>query len=95
MESEREVAGLWCSQVLAYLSEFHDNELPPGTQAQIEAHLAGCDWCEKFGTQFSTMMSEVVKQFAVPEPLSESLQTRLREALQDTWRRSGPERNGD
>jgi Putative zinc-finger len=94
MESERKAGGLWCSEVLAYLSEFRDNELPPGMQAQIEAHLAECDWCEKFGTQFSSMMSEVVRQFTVPEPLSESLQTRLREALQDTWRGSGPQRSG-
>lgn len=89
MESERKVGGLWCSEVLAYLSEFRDHELAPGTAAQIEAHLAKCDWCEKFGTQFSSMMDEVVKQFAVPEPLSESLQARIREALHGSWRGSG------
>jgi anti-sigma factor RsiW len=83
MESEREVAGLWCSQVLAFLSEFHDEELPPETVAQIEAHLAGCDWCERFGTQFSAMLGELVRQFAVPEALSEETIARLHERLQN------------
>lgn len=95
MESERKVGGLWCSEVLTYLSEFRDNELPPATTAQIEAHLAECDWCEKFGTQFSSMMTELVKEFSVPDPLSESLQARLLQALSDLGRSSGPERNGN
>ncbi len=83
MESEREVAGLWCSQVLGYLSEFHDDELPPATVTQIEAHLAGCDWCERFGTQFSAMLGELVRQFAVPEALSEETMARLQARLRD------------
>ncbi|HEV2729089.1 MAG TPA: anti-sigma factor [Terriglobales bacterium] len=83
MESEREVAGLWCSQVLAYLSEFHDNELSPGTVMQIEEHLAGCDWCERFGTQFSAMIGELVRQLAIPEALSEQTIARLHERLRD------------
>jgi anti-sigma factor RsiW len=84
MTSEREVAGLRCSQVLAYLSEFHDDELPPATVRQIEEHLAGCDWCERFGTQFSAMIGELVSQLAVPEALSEQIIARLHERLQNS-----------
>jgi anti-sigma factor RsiW len=95
MESERKVGGLWCSEVLAYLSEFHDNELPPGAAVQIEVHLAECDWCERFGTQFSAMMREVMRQLATPEPLSESLRVRLHERLGKTWQAPETERNGN
>jgi hypothetical protein len=49
MAHDREVAGLRCTQVLAHLSDYLDGELDPQTRAQVEAHVQGCDWCERFG----------------------------------------------
>lgn len=53
MAIEREVAGLRCGDVLAELSDFLDGELTAPRQAQVEAHLRGCDVCERFGGVFS------------------------------------------
>ncbi len=49
MDGEREVAGLLCSEVLASLSDYLDGELAAEARAAIEAHLAGCDRCARFG----------------------------------------------
>lgn len=49
---DREVAGLRCSEVLAGLSDYVDGDLPASAVEQINAHLAGCDWCARFGADF-------------------------------------------
>lgn len=46
---DREVAGLTCRQVLAGLGDYLDGELPPPAVAQVEAHLAGCQNCARYG----------------------------------------------
>lgn len=81
MVEEVEVAGLWCSDVLALLSEYLDKELPASKTAQIEAHLAECDRCLRFGTRFSTIIRELVSKLNVPEPLDSNLAERLRERV--------------
>jgi len=53
MAHDREVAGIRCLEVLARLSDYIDDELDPDVRARIDAHLAGCDWCERFGAGFS------------------------------------------
>lgn len=46
---DRLVAGLRCRDVLADLSEHLDGTLPAERVAAIEAHLAACDTCARFG----------------------------------------------
>lgn len=53
MAVERDVAGLRCGEVLAEMSDFLDGDLGTARRAQIEAHLRGCDVCERFGGAFS------------------------------------------
>lgn len=81
MINEVKAGGLWCSEVLALLSEYVDKELPAAQTAQIEAHLAECDRCLSFGTQFSAMIQELVSKLSVPESLGEAAAQRLRERL--------------
>lgn len=59
MPIEREVAGLRCSEVLARLSAYVDGELAEVERAQVEAHVAGCTWCEHFGGEFAGMVGQV------------------------------------
>ncbi len=53
MKGEREVAGLRCSEVLADLGDYLDGELSPSRKATIDAHLSGCDICERFGGEYA------------------------------------------
>lgn len=43
------VAGVRCREVLADLSEYLDGALPPSRVVELQAHLAGCDNCARFG----------------------------------------------
>jgi anti-sigma factor RsiW len=56
MATEREVGGMRCGEVLEELSDFLDGELGAERRAQVEAHLHGCDVCERFGSRFSTVI---------------------------------------
>ena len=49
MTGERDVGGVTCSQVLAGLSDYLDDELEPAAREQVEAHLRGCERCLRFG----------------------------------------------
>ncbi len=57
--TDREVAGLRCSQVLELLGEFIDGELDEPRRRAVEAHVAGCDVCERFGGRFAAMVRAV------------------------------------
>jgi len=52
MAHDREVAGIRCSEVLGVLEEYVDGDLSPEVRQRVELHLAGCDWCERFGGQY-------------------------------------------
>ncbi len=81
MAHDREVAGIRCSQVLEHLSDYLDGELDAGTVGRIEAHLAGCDWCERFGQQFSTTVGELRRHLSEPAALDPGVAARLRAHL--------------
>jgi len=36
-----------CDDAAAYLSRYQDNELDPVTRARLDAHLQGCETCQK------------------------------------------------
>ncbi|MCU0656139.1 MAG: zf-HC2 domain-containing protein [Polyangiaceae bacterium] len=58
---EREVAGLRCSAVLELLSDYLDGELAPEARAGVEAHVAGCNVCERFGARFAAAVQTLRK----------------------------------
>jgi anti-sigma factor RsiW len=81
MESERLVAGMRCSEVLADLSDYLDGAVDAARRGQIEAHLHGCDYCERFGREFSTTIATLRHHLAEPEPLAPDVRARLRKRV--------------
>jgi anti-sigma factor RsiW len=81
VEGERIVAGLWCREVLADLSEFLDGGLAAGRRAQIEAHVRECVTCERFGGRFSEAVRLLRRHLAEPAPLAADAAERLRARL--------------
>lgn len=56
---DRVVAGLSCRDVLHRLSPFLDGELPATEVRQVEAHLAECDTCARFGGHVGAMVQQL------------------------------------
>lgn len=79
--TERTVAGIRCSEVLAALSDFLDDELPGARRARIIDHLRGCDWCEHFGGRFSEVVESLRRELHAPAPIDSAIARRLRERL--------------
>lgn len=79
MMTERTVAGLRCSEVLAKLSDYLDGEASDSDRSQIDAHLAGCDWCERFGGEFAGAVNALRR--LVGEDITVEMSSRLRERL--------------
>lgn len=81
MQGEREVAGMRCSEVLEDLSAYVDGDLDAARRAQIEAHLAGCNRCERFGGEFGTLVQSVRQHdAALPKGVAERLEAALKQA---------------
>ena len=57
---DRLVAGLRCRDVLADLSEFLDGNLAPERVTAIQAHLAGCDTCARFGGSVGEIVAALI-----------------------------------
>lgn len=81
MAHERTVGGLRCGEVLALLSEFVDRQLDADVRQRVLDHLAGCDWCERFGGEFADVIAAIRRELKEPAPLSAEVAARLREAL--------------
>jgi anti-sigma factor RsiW len=77
MEKERYVAGLWCSQVLAILSQYVDGELDRGTAARVADHVKACGSCRRFGAEFAAVVTSLKSKLADPEPIEPSVAQRL------------------
>jgi anti-sigma factor RsiW len=77
----REVAGLRCRAVLDDLSAYLDGELAPERLRQLEAHVQGCDWCERFGGRFGAVVTRFREALAEPAPVPDDVGARLRERL--------------
>lgn len=63
----RVVGGLSCTQVLEGLPDYLEGDLPDGTRASVEAHLRGCDWCARFGGEYSEVVV-VLRETLGPSP---------------------------
>ncbi|MDP2322389.1 MAG: zf-HC2 domain-containing protein [Acidobacteriota bacterium] len=79
--TERTVAGLTCSEVLADLSRYLDGDLAPDRRAQIEAHVSECQACSEFGQAFGGMIDAVRARLREPEPVPAEVAERLKAAL--------------
>jgi anti-sigma factor (TIGR02949 family) len=73
----RNVGGLFCFEVLAQLSDYLDDELEPQARAKIEAHLAGCDACTRFGGEFGAVVTALRTKLKTNESLPEAVRLRL------------------
>jgi len=78
---EREVAGLTCAEVMAALSDYADGDVPDDLRGRIEAHVAGCRQCERFGAGFVALLAAMRRQLAAPEPMEDEVVARLLAAL--------------
>lgn len=65
---DRVVGGVACRDVLSALSDYLDGELPADRVAAIEAHLAGCDRCERFGGRFGAVVGALRSTLRDPDP---------------------------
>lgn len=79
--TEREVAGVKCSEVLAELSRYLDGDLAVDRSAQIEAHVSQCQLCAAFGKGFGQMVEAVRTRLGEPEPVPADVAVRLRAVL--------------
>lgn len=82
MKGDRVVAGLWCHEVLARLSDYLDEELAPAERGEVEAHLRGCDSCARFGGALGTTVRALRAHLrAAADDAPPGLRDRLRERL--------------
>jgi hypothetical protein len=77
-DGQRHVAGLWCGQVLERLPDLVEGVLAPEDLARVEAHVAGCDWCERFGGAYASVVGAMRR--TPPRP-TDGLAERLRVLL--------------
>jgi len=75
--TERTVAGLRCSEVLARLSDYIDGELGAAEVKDVEEHLLGCPNCERFGKNFGSMVVSLRSAPNTAKPVDSGLVTRL------------------
>lgn len=83
MAHDRLVAGLWCSEVLALLSDYLDRELGSDRVGQVERHLAACDWCARFGGEMSAVVQALRERVGPAEPVDAAVAERLLRRLED------------
>lgn len=85
MKGEARVGGLLCSEVLAVLSDYIDGQLDEGTRAQLEAHVAVCAVCERFGGSVGASVAALRRQKGASSdaPAMDAALARLRLALPD------------
>ena len=81
MTVEREVGGIKCGDVLAQLPDFLLGELSDPEIATLQAHVAGCDVCERFGSIYADAVA-ALRALAASEPLDQEVADRLSARLE-------------
>jgi anti-sigma factor RsiW len=77
-----------CRDVLEWLSDYLDLELPPDACRQIERHLSGCRPCEEFAQSLRKTV-DLCRRYApseLPQPISQWARAELLEAYQNMLR---------
>jgi anti-sigma factor (TIGR02949 family) len=67
MAGDKQVGSLWCTDVLAVLSDYLDGELDARARADVEQHLAGCEECTRFGGEFGAVVRAVRSRLGVAD----------------------------
>jgi anti-sigma factor RsiW len=78
--AQRLVGGLWCGQVLEALPDFVEGTLPDDVRTAAEHHLAGCDWCARFGGAYGALVRRL-QHGLDPAPVDDDVAERLDERL--------------
>lgn len=66
MPDEKTIAGLTCSDVLEALPDYLSGDLAADRKADVETHLRGCDWCERFGGDYAATVQSIRQNLAGP-----------------------------
>lgn len=80
MASEKSVGGLRCFEVLERLSDYLDGELSAEQRSKLEAHLAGCEECTRFGGELGAVVAALRQKLGAGE-VPEAAARKLDEAL--------------
>ena len=77
--NERQVGGLWCHEVLECLDAFVAGTLSPEMLPAVEAHVADCIECARFGAAYTRLVHALRK--GPEEALGEARLLRLGKAM--------------
>ncbi len=75
------IAGVRCREVLDELSEFLDGTMAGERRAMVEAHLAACDRCARFGGDVARVISQLRDSLGAPTPLAQDRAAQLLASL--------------
>lgn len=80
---DQEFAGLTCAAVMDALSTYVDGDSDLGRDmaARVEAHVAQCRQCERFGAGFVALLQTMRTRLRDATPLPDDVAGRLREKL--------------
>lgn len=81
MTESKQVGGLWCHEVMEVLAEVVDGTLEGAIATRVEAHVAECDQCSRFGAAYGEMVMTLRSRIAGADPLWERLDQALDESL--------------
>ena len=81
IDLNREVGGIRCVDVLASLSDYLAGEVTEERRQAIEAHLRGCDHCERFGGRMGQLIAALRASLGDAGPLPADVARRLRRRL--------------
>lgn len=73
--SRRRDRGIVCREAVELMAAYLDGVLPPGDQARLEGHLAGCPHCSEYLTQLRVTIDALghVEPEDLPEEAVEEL----------------------
>ncbi len=80
------IAGIRCREVLADLSEFVDGALSSTRIVALQAHLAECDRCTRFGGDVVRLLTALRAGLSAPPLLSHESSQRLHARLAEVMR---------
>ena len=68
-----------CRDVIHSYGDYTDGEIPVALKARLDAHIAGCECCQKFTATYNLTLSLASELQIQPTPID--VQNRLRDAL--------------